>query len=226
MSFIYILNFYKNSKLHTYEVFNIFFAYHMSRSPTIHFQLSIMSQWFVKHIRTKVSFQNTNTKTHVYIDIRWPWIWKPYFYLGIWNDDRTKIIVLPSFQQATRLNSQKRYETEVINQLWHINLYMNIGNSNCIIEVSIARNEGFYFISVPYTITDLLHLKHFSSYLVWRNGAMGKTCFSATQNAKKKNYLKLVNQVRDRRFIDCYVFEYEKLYSSLRGEHITLKRLH
>jgi hypothetical protein len=39
-------------------------------------------------------------------------IWK------IYNDDRTKIIVLPTFQIATRLNSQNRNETEFINELY------------------------------------------------------------------------------------------------------------
>ena len=65
-----------------------------------------------------------------YIDIGWPWIWDKYFYLGIWNDDRIKIIVLPSFQLVTRINSQNRNETEFINVLWLIILYMNIGISN------------------------------------------------------------------------------------------------
>ena len=49
--------------------------------------------------------------------------------LGIWNDDRTKMIVLPSFQLATRLNSQTTIETGFINEPWHINLFMNIGIS-------------------------------------------------------------------------------------------------
>jgi hypothetical protein len=62
---------------------------YMSRCPTINFQLSIMSKWLFKHIRTKVSFKITIRKRHFYIDIRWPWIWNQYFYLGIWNDDRS-----------------------------------------------------------------------------------------------------------------------------------------
>jgi len=76
-----------------------------------------MSKWLAKHISTKVSFNITIRKTHVYIEIRWTWILNQYFYLGIWNDDRTKIIVLPSFQLATRLNSQNTNETEFINEL-------------------------------------------------------------------------------------------------------------
>ena len=44
-------------------------------------------------------------------------------YLGIRNDDRTKMIVLPTFQFATRLNSQSTNETGLFNELCHINLF-------------------------------------------------------------------------------------------------------
>jgi hypothetical protein len=103
----------------------------VSRCLRFTFQLSIMPKCLAKHISTKVSFKCTIRKRHVYIDIGWPWIWNQYFYLGIWNDDRTIIIDLPSFQLVTRINSQNRNETEFINVLWHIILYMNIGISNC-----------------------------------------------------------------------------------------------
>jgi len=89
-----------------------------------------MSKWLAKHISTKVSFKITIRKRHVYLEIGRPWIWNQCLYLGFWNDDRTKILVLPSFQLATRLNSQNTNETEFINEIWHINLYMNIGISN------------------------------------------------------------------------------------------------
>ena len=49
---------------------------------------------------------------------------------------------------------------------------------------------------------------------------MCKTCFSASQNAKNESQLKHKNQVRNRHFIDSYVFEYEGLYLSLGGEYI------
>ena len=123
---------------------------------TINFQFSIMSKWLAKHISTKVSFKITIRKTHVYIDIRWTWIWNQFFSLGIWKDDRTIMIVLPSFQLATRLNSQNTNETEFINELWHINLYMNI--------VSTQRKWSFliYFSSLnlywlPSTWNSLVH---------------------------------------------------------------------
>ena len=83
----------------------------MSRCPTFIFQVSIMSKWLAKHIRTKVPFKITIRKWHVHIDIRFPWKWNQYFYLGIWEDERSKIIFLPSFQLVTGLNSQNRIET-------------------------------------------------------------------------------------------------------------------
>jgi len=39
------------------------------------------------------SFKITIRETHFYIDTGWPWIWNQCFYLGIRNDDRTKMIV-------------------------------------------------------------------------------------------------------------------------------------
>ena len=41
---------------------------------------------------TQVSFKMTIRKTHVYIDILWPWKWNHNFYLGIWEDERSKTI--------------------------------------------------------------------------------------------------------------------------------------
>ena len=79
---------------------------------------------------TQVSFKITIRKRHVFFDIRWPWIWNQYFYLGNWNDVRTKMITLPSFHSATRLNQQKRNEADFIKRLWYIILYMNIVISN------------------------------------------------------------------------------------------------
>ena len=81
-------------------------------------------------ISTKVTFKITIRKRYVYIDISWPWIWNQCFYLGIWNDDCIKMIVLPSFQLGTRLNSQNTNETMFIKEHWHINLFMYIGISN------------------------------------------------------------------------------------------------
>jgi len=150
-----------------------------------------MSKWLAKHISTKVSFKFTIRKKHVYIDIGWLWIWNQYFYLGIWNNDRTKIIVLPSFQVVTRINSQNRNETEFISILWLTILCMNIGIFNW-------HNWGFHltnmrFFTLFLFLTRFLtskYLKLFSTYLVGRKRAMWKTCFSAPHNAKKENQLK------------------------------------
>ena len=104
---------------------------------------------------TQVSFKITIRKRHVYIEIRWPWKWNQYFYLAIWEDERSKIIFLPSFQLVARLNSQNRNETcllinsDTLICIWI--LAFPIG----IIQVSTHENEVFYFISVPFTITDL-----------------------------------------------------------------------
>jgi len=110
-------------------VFNILFAKCMSRCPTINFQFSIMSKWLSKHISTKVSFKITTRKKTCF---NWDWLtlnMKPLFKFGNLNAYLTEMRVLPSFQLATRLNSQNTNEKEFINELWHINLYMNIGIS-------------------------------------------------------------------------------------------------
>ena len=95
--------------------FNIFLHNtYMSGCPTFTFQFSIMSKWLAKHIGTKVSFKITLRKRHVYTDIRWPWKWNQYLYLGIWEDERSKIILLPTSQLVTRLNSQNRNKTSLL----------------------------------------------------------------------------------------------------------------
>jgi hypothetical protein len=78
---------------------------------------------------TKDSFKITIRNRHVYIDIGWLEYETIVPFWGIWNDDRNKMIVLPSFKLAKRLNSQNTNETEFINELWHI-LFINIGMSN------------------------------------------------------------------------------------------------
>ena len=136
----------------------------MSHCPTFTFQVSIMSKWLAKHISTKVSFKITIRKRHVYIDIRWPWKWKQYFYLGIWEDERSKIIFFPSFLLVTRLSSLNRNETSLL---------MNSDTLICIwilafpiglIQVSNPRKWSFLlsFISLhdswpPTTFISLVH---------------------------------------------------------------------
>ena len=127
----------------------------MSRCLTFTFQVSIMSKLLAKHISTKVSFKINITKRHVHIDIRWPWKWNQYFYLGIREDERSKIIFLPSFQLVTRLNSQNRNEKSLLMDSDSLIFIWILAFPIGIIEVSTPRKWIFYFISVPYTITDL-----------------------------------------------------------------------
>ena len=127
----------------------------MSRCPTFTFQVSIMSKWLAKHISTKVSFKITIRKRHGYIDIRWPWKWYQYFYLGTREDESPKIMFLPSFQLVTRLNSQNRNETSLLMNSDTLICIWILAFPIGIIQVSVQRKWITYFISVPYTITDL-----------------------------------------------------------------------
>jgi hypothetical protein len=107
-------------------------------------------KWLAKHISTKFSFKITTRKRHVYIEIGWHWIWNQCFYLGIRNDDRTKMIVVPSFQAATRLNSQNTNETVFINEQWTLISLCKLVYAIGIVEVSTSRKCCFwlYFSSL------------------------------------------------------------------------------
>ena len=170
------------------KVFNILFESYMSRFPPVNFQLLIMSKCLVQRISTKVSFKITDKKRHVYIDIGWPWLWNQCFYLGIWNDDRTKIIVFPSFQLVTRLNSQNTNLTEFINEQLHINLFMNIGISIGIIENSTSRKYFFWLC-----FSSLYDYRHPSTWnpLYIPRGAkwddVNKVLFSSSKCEKRKS---------------------------------------
>ena len=98
-----------------------------------------------KHRHTKVSFKITVRKIHVYIDIGWPWKWNHCFYLGNWNDDCTKMIVVPSFHLTTLFNSQNANETEILmNSDTLICLWLFIFPIG-IIEISTSRKCCFWF---------------------------------------------------------------------------------
>ena len=136
----------------------------MSRCPTFIFQVSIMTKWLPKNISTKVSFKITIRKRHVYIDIRWPWKWNQYFYLVLWDGERTKIIFLPSFQLVTRLNSQNRIETSFLMNSDTLICIWILAFPIGIIQVSTARKWIFliYFSSLndywlPTTLISLVH---------------------------------------------------------------------
>ena len=122
----------------------------MSACPTFTFQFSIMSKRLAKHINTKVFFKITIRKRHVYTDIRWPWKWNQYFYLGIWEDERSKIIRLPTFQLVKRLNSQNRNETSLLMKSDTLIFIWILAFPIGIIQVSTPRKWSFllYFSSL------------------------------------------------------------------------------
>ena len=141
--------------------FNIFCIIYVTMS-NIHFSVLNNVKWPAKHISTKVSFKITIRKRLIYIHIRWPWKRNQYFYLGIWEDERSKIILLNSFQLVTRLNSQTRYE---------ISLLMNSDTLICIwisafpigiIQDSTPRKWCFllYFSSLHDLFTRYRVFKH------------------------------------------------------------------
>ena len=119
---------------------------------------------FQTHKYFKISFKITIRKRHVYIDIRWPWKWNQYFYLGIWKDERSKIIFLPSFQLVTRLNSQNRNETSLLMNSDTLICIWILAFPIGIIEVSTTRKWSFllYYSSFhdywpPTTLISLVH---------------------------------------------------------------------
>ena len=158
----------------------------MPRFPTFNYQLSIMSKWYTKHISTKVSFKITIRKRHIYIDICWTWIWNQYFYSGTWINDRSKMKVLPSFQLSTQVNSQNANETEFINKLSLINLYMNIVISNWH-NWSFDPTKMTFFTLFQF-LTRLLtskYLKLFSIYLWGEMEQCEKRAFQLLKIGKK-----------------------------------------
>ena len=134
--------------------FNIFCIIYVAMS-NIHFSGLDNVKWLPNHISTKDSFKITIRKRHVYIEIRWPWKWNQYFYLGIWEVERPKIIFLNSFQLLTLLNSQNRNETSILLNSDTLICIRILAFPNGIIQVSASRKWYIFFISVPYTITDL-----------------------------------------------------------------------
>ena len=74
--------------------------------------------------------------------------------MGIWEDECSKIIFLP-YQLVTRLNSQKGSETSLLMKSDTLICILILAFPIGIIQVWHHENEVFYFISVPYTITDI-----------------------------------------------------------------------
>ena len=151
---------------------------------------------------TQVSFKITIRKKHVYIDIRWPWKLNQYFYLAIWEDERFKIIFLPSFQLVTRLNSQNRNETSLLmNSDTLISIWI-LAFPIGIIQVSTPRKWSFllYFSSLLdyWPLTTFISLVHNSlGEMEWCE----KRTFQLLE-MRKMSQPKHKNQVRNRLFID------------------------
>ena len=151
---------------------------------------------------TQVSFKITIRKSHVYIDIRWLWKWNKYFYFGIWEGERSKIIYLPSFQLVTRLNLQKRNETSFLMNSDTLICIWILAFPIGIIQVSTTRKWRFflYFISfyVYWTPTTLISLVHNSlDKMEWCE----KRAFQL-HKMRKMSQPKHKNQVRIILFID------------------------
>ena len=130
----------------------------------IHFSGLYNVKWLDKNQSTKVSFKITNRIRHVYIDIRWPWKWNQYFYLGIWEDESSKIIFFTSFQLVTRLNSQNRNETCLLKNSDKLICIWILPFPIGIFQVSTPRKWSFllYFSSLhvywpPITLFSLEH---------------------------------------------------------------------
>ena len=76
------------------KIFKIFFCIIFVAMSNIHFSCLDKVKMTCHTHKYKISFKITIRKRHFYIDIRWPWKWNLYFYLGTWEDERSKIIFL------------------------------------------------------------------------------------------------------------------------------------
>ena len=89
---------------------------------------------------------------------------KPVFLFGFWEDKRSKIIFLPSFQLVARLNSQNRNETILLINSETLICIRILAFPIGIIQVSTPRKWSFllYFSSFhdywpPTTLISLVH---------------------------------------------------------------------
>ena len=126
-----------------------------------------------------------------------------YFYFGIWYDESTKIMFLPSFQLFTRLNSQNRNETGLIMNSVTLICIRFLVFPISIIQVSTPRKWSvlLYFSSLhdywpPSTLISLVHNS------LGEMERCEKRAFSAFRIAKNENQLTHKNYVRNRIFID------------------------
>ena len=131
----------------------------MTWSPTFTFQVLKMSKWLAKHISTKVSFKITIRKIHVtltFVDL------ENETSISIWEFEKMNVLknifVFFSARYTIKITEQKW--NNFINELWHINLYMNI-------SISYWQNSSFdstkmKFFSLFQFLTRLLTSNHFN----------------------------------------------------------------
>jgi hypothetical protein len=142
-----------------------------------------------KYISNNVSFKICyQGNTCLY----WHWLTlniNPVFLFWNWND-RIKMIVLPSFQLAARLNSQNTNETEFINELLHINLFMNIGISNW--HNWIFDLTKIFFLNLFQFLTTITELQAPKTLYSIPRGAkwndVKNVLFSSSKFEKKKSW--------------------------------------
>jgi hypothetical protein len=141
-------------------------------------------------------------------------------YLKSWSNF---MIDLLSFQIATRLNSQNnmkmgsRIKSDTLICIWILVIPFGI------IEDTTPRKWSFWLYTS--SLHDYWPPSPWNISRGW-NVEKWNTCFSAPKNAKKVNQLKQKIQVRNRLFIDIWIFEYVGLYFLLWGVHIKFKPLH
>ena len=125
-----------------------------------------------------------------------------FFYLGIWEDERSKIIFLPSFQLVTRLNWQNRNETILLKYSDTLICIWLLAFPIGIIQVSTPRKWCFllYFSSLHdyWPPTTLISWIHYSlGEMEWCE----KRAFQLLK-MRKMRVIWNKNQVRNRLFID------------------------
>ena len=150
----YIFHFFTNNyNLHTWKIL-IFFCIIYVAMSNIHFSGFDNAKWLPKHISIKVSFKITIRKRHIYmtfVDI------ENENSNSIWEFEKMNVLkqyfCIFSARYTFKFTEEKW--KKFINEIWHINLYMNISNSNWHNLSFDSTIMNYYFISVPYTITDL-----------------------------------------------------------------------
>ena len=126
---------------------------------------------------------------------------KPVILFWIWEDERSKIIFLHSFQLVTRLNSQNRNETSLLLNSDTLNFIWILAFPIGIILVSTPQKWSFllYFSSLhdywpPTTLISLVHIS--LGEMEWCE----KRAFQLLR-MQKMSQLKHKDQVRNRLFL-------------------------